>query len=97
MTGRTIDAEEALRIGLIEYVIPDEDLMEKTLELAANIAENAPLAVSASKHCVTVGLRDGEEAGLAAEREMRVRTGRGPDALEGRNAFLEKRKPKFTE
>ena len=97
MTGRTIDAEEALRIGLVEYLIPDDELLDRALELASTIAANAPPAVSASKHCVTVGLRDGFEAGLAAEREMRVQTGRGPDALEGRNAFLEKRQPDFRE
>ena len=97
MTGRTIDAQEALRIGLVEYVVPDDELLEQALELAATIGRNAATAVSASKYCVTVGLRDGFETGLAAEREMRIQTGRGPDALEGRNAFLEKRKPDFRE
>ena len=97
MTGRTIDAQEAYRIGLVEYVIPDEELLDQALELASSIGANAASAVSASKYCVTVGLRDGFEVGLAAEREMRIQTGRGPDALEGRNAFLEKRKPKFSE
>jgi methylglutaconyl-CoA hydratase len=97
MTGRTIDADEALRIGLVEYVIPDTALLDQALELAAVIAANAASAVSASKYCVTTGLKEGIEAGLAAEREMRLKTGRGYDALEGRNAFLEKRKPEFNE
>lgn len=97
MTGRTLDADEALRIGMIEYVIPDEELLDQALKLAAEIAANSAPAVSASKYCVTVGLRDGFEAGLAAERQMRVETGRGPDALEGRSAFLEKRAPHFKE
>jgi len=97
MTGRTIDAQEALRIGLVEYVVPDEELLDRVSELAVAIGTNSALAVSASKYCVTVGLRDGFEAGLAAEREQRIRTGRGPDAIEGRNAFLEKRKPNFKE
>lgn len=97
MTGRTIDAQEALRIGLVEYVVPDEELLDRVLELAVAIGTNSALAVSASKYCVTVGLRDGFEAGLAAEREQRIQTGRGPDAIEGRNAFLEKRKPNFKE
>ena len=97
MTGRTIDAEESLCIGLVEYVIPDNELLDRTLELAAVIAANAATAVSASKYCVGVGLREGFEAGLSAEREMRIQTGRGPDAIEGRNAFLEKRKPDFRE
>lgn len=97
MTGRTIDAGEALRIGLVEYVVPDDKLFDQALRLAAEIAANSAPAVSASKYCVTVGLRDGFEAGLAAERQMRVQTGRGPDAFEGRTAFLEKRKPNFSE
>jgi enoyl-CoA hydratase/carnithine racemase len=97
MTGRTIDADDALRIGLVEYVVPDGELLDQALELAAAIATNAAPAVSASKYCVNVGLIDGFEAGLAAEREMRVQTGRGPDALEGRTAFLEKREPDFRE
>ena len=61
------------------------------------IAAKPAGAVSASKKCVIVGLRDGWEAGLAAEREMRVRTGRGADALEGRQAFMEKRTPRFNQ
>ena len=97
LTGRTIDAAEALVIGLVEYVVPDEAMLDRALELAAQIAANAATAVAASKHCVTVGLRDGFEAGLAQEREMRIQTGRGPDAIEGRNAFLEKREPNFKE
>jgi enoyl-CoA hydratase/carnithine racemase len=97
MTGRTIDAQEALNIGLVEYVVEDEELHDWALELAARISANAAPAVSASKYCVTVGLNKGIEAGLAAEREMRIQTGRGPDAIEGRKAFLEKRPPEFKE
>jgi enoyl-CoA hydratase/carnithine racemase len=97
LTGRTIDAAEAYQIGLVEYLLPDDQLMIKTFDLAAQIAANAPLAVAASKRCVNTGLLDGFEVGLALERELRVRTGRGVDALEGRNAFLEKRTPNFTE
>ncbi len=97
MTGRTIDADEALRIGLVEYLVPDDELLDRALALASTVAANAANAVSASKFCINVGLMDGFEAGLAAEREMRIQTGRGPDAIEGRNAFLEKRKPDFRE
>lgn len=97
LTGRTIDAAEALAIGLVEYVVPDEDLLDFTLNLAAGIAENAAGAVSASKRCVIEGLRLGWEAGLALERELRIQTGRGRDAQEGRQAFLEKRQPRFNQ
>ena len=95
LSGRTIDAEEALSIGLVEYVVPDEELPQRALELAAQIAANSLPAVAATKRCVNQGLLDGFEAGLALERELRVQTGPGPDAIEGRNAFLEKRPPDF--
>jgi enoyl-CoA hydratase/carnithine racemase len=95
LTGRRIDAQEALAIGLVEYVVPDDQLRQKALEIAGQIAANAPSSVSATKRCVNVGLRDGIEAGLALERELRVVTGVGADAAEGRDAFLEKREPHF--
>ena len=97
LTGRTVEAAEAYQMGLVEYLVPDEQLLIKALALAEEIAANAPLAVSASKRCVNTGLREGYEVGLALEREMRVRTGGGADSVEGRNAFLEKRAPNFTE
>jgi len=95
LTGRTIDAEEALAIGLVEYVVPDDTLLERALELASQIAANSLPAIAATKRCVNQGLLLGFEAGLALEREQRVRTGPGYDATEGRDAFLEKRPPDF--
>jgi enoyl-CoA hydratase/carnithine racemase len=97
LTGRTLDAAEAQAIGLVEYVVPDNELLDFTLNLATEIAANAAGAVSASKRCVNEGLRLGWEAGLALERELRIQTGRGRDAQEGRQAFLEKRPPKFNQ
>jgi enoyl-CoA hydratase/carnithine racemase len=96
-TGRTLNAQEALDYGLIEFVYPDDELLDRTLDLAETIAAKPAGSVSASKKCVIVGLRDGWEAGLAAEREMRIETGRGVDALEGRQAFIEKREPRFNQ
>jgi enoyl-CoA hydratase/carnithine racemase len=97
LTGRTIEASEALAIGLVEYVVADDELVERALDLAVQIAANASPAVSATKQCVNVGARDGFEAGLVMERKLRVETGIGPDAAEGKASFLEKRPPKFTE
>lgn len=97
LTGRTIEAEEALRIGLVEFVFEDERLLEETLALAAQIAAQPAGVAAATKACVNTGLRAGWEAGLALERELRVRTGTGPQAAEGREAFLEKRPPRFHE
>jgi enoyl-CoA hydratase/carnithine racemase len=95
LTGRTINAREALAIGLVEYVVPDDELPAEAIRLAAAIAGNAPTAVSATKRCVNDGLRLGWDAGLALERDLRLETGRGSNAIEGRNAFLEKREPRF--
>jgi enoyl-CoA hydratase/carnithine racemase len=96
LSGRTIDAQEALAIGLVEFVYPDEEFIEQVLAYAKAVAANSFSAVQATKKCVTVGLQDGMEAGLAEERNQRVLTGRGADAIEGRNAFLEKRDPDFS-
>ena len=95
MTGRTLDAKEALEIGLIEFVVPDDELLAYAISYAEQISANSASAVSATKKCVNIGLRDGWEAGLAMERELRVQTGPGYDSIEGRNAFLEKRPPRY--
>ncbi len=95
LTGRVIDAAEALAYGLVEYVFPDGEMAEKTLDIAASIAAFPGAVTAATKRCVNVGLREGIRAGLALEQELRVRTGRGADAAEGRQAFLEKRPARF--
>jgi enoyl-CoA hydratase/carnithine racemase len=97
LTGRTINAVEALNMGLVEYVVPDGKLIDHAIDLATQIAVNSAPAVSATKSCVNIGLRDGFEAGLAQERRLRVETGVGPDAAEGKAAFINKRPPTFTE
>jgi enoyl-CoA hydratase/carnithine racemase len=95
LTGRVIDAAEALAYGLVEYVFPDGEMIEKTLDMAAGIAAFPGAVTAATKRCVNIGLRDGIRAGLALEQDLRVKTGRGADATEGRQAFLEKRPPRF--
>lgn len=95
LTGRVINADEALDFGLVEYVFPDDQLIPETLSIARAIANYSGLVTAATKKCVNTGLREGMEAGLALESDLRVKTGRGPDAIEGRAAFLEKRSPEF--
>ena len=95
LTGRVIDAAEALSYGLVEYLFPDAEMIERTLEMAEGIAAFPGPATAATKRCVNVGLREGIRAGLALEQELRIRTGRGADASEGRQAFLEKRPARF--
>jgi len=95
LTGRTIDSAEALAYGLIEYVFSDGEMLERTLDMAEGIASFPASVTSATKRCVNTGLREGIRSGLTLEQELRVKTGRGVDASEGRQAFLEKRPARF--
>ena len=95
LTGRTFDAAEALSMNLIEAIFPDDDLLDHALDIATQIAAMPASVIAATKQCVTVGLREGEAAGLALEMALRVATGMGADATEGRAAFIEKRDPRF--
>ncbi|MGC6232244.1 crotonobetainyl-CoA hydratase [Hafnia paralvei] len=97
MTGRSMDAEEALRWGVVNAVVESEQLMEKARELAEQIAANAPLAVAAIKEIYR------ETSELSVEEGYRhARSGKlkhypsvlhSEDALEGPQAFAEKRDP----
>jgi enoyl-CoA hydratase/carnithine racemase len=95
-TGRRIHAEEAARIGLVDRVVGPEMVVEASLVLARQIAENAPLAVRAVKRALHVV----EEAGQGATREwvneLRRSLDRTADCEEGLAAFAEKRTPRFT-
>ena len=95
LTGRIITAQEAMEYGLVEYIFLDATFLEEVLNIANTIASYSGLVTAATKKCVNVGLSKGMEAGLALESDLRVKTGRGDDAIEGRAAFLEKRPPKF--
>ncbi len=95
LTGRIITAQEALQYGLIEYLFPVEGFLDQVLNIASMIGSYSGLVTAATKKCVNVGLSEGTKAGLALESDLRVKTGRGPDSIEGRAAFLEKRPPNF--
>lgn len=97
LTGRVISAAEALQYGLVEYIFPDEGFMDQVLEIASTIATYSRSVTAATKKCVNTGIREGVKAGQALESDLRVKTGRGVDAIEGRAAFLEKRTPKFNQ
>jgi enoyl-CoA hydratase len=95
LTGRHITAEEALRIGLVGYVVPDGQTMTKAREIAEVIAENGPIAVEAVLK--TLHETDGmtEKEALAWEWELGQSVFATEDAKEGPKAFAEKRKPNF--
>lgn len=95
LTGRTILAPEALRIGLIGRVVSDGDALAEARRVAAQIADNGPLAVQAIKRSVQEGEGLPEREALAKELEIGWPILGTEDAKEGPRAFAEKRKPDF--
>ncbi|MFQ5837267.1 MAG: enoyl-CoA hydratase/isomerase family protein [Thermoplasmata archaeon] len=95
VTGKTISADEALKIGLVNYVYEREGFWDKTLEYARNLATGPVRAVGLIKRAVTEGLEIPLKQGLALERELQNRLFMTEDAKEGLRAFVEKRKPAF--
>ncbi len=94
-TGMRIDAAEALRIGLVERVIPDGELWDATMEIARTISENAPLAISAAKITIREVLKDESRRDMDAIRNIGTACMDSEDFREGRQAFMGKRKPQF--
>jgi enoyl-CoA hydratase/carnithine racemase len=95
-TGKRIPAEEALRIGLIDQLVPEADLAETTLELARTIAANAPLSVLASKVTIASILKDPADRNMTRIKHLGDQCMDSEDFREGRQAFMEKRAPRFT-
>lgn len=94
-TGKTIDAEEALRIGLISKVLSQDELMDAAMELAQTICERAPLAVRGVKECVMRCAHMPLDEALRYEADMRDYLRGTDDSKEGPRAFAEKRKANF--
>lgn len=96
LTGEPVPAERALRMGLVNDVVPTGTATEKALELASVIASRAPIAVRRAKEAAVRGLTMPLEEGLRLE-ELLSRTLAGTSDLEeGTKAFLERRPPEFT-
>jgi enoyl-CoA hydratase/carnithine racemase len=95
-TGTRIDSAEALRIGLVDRVLPDAGLWDATMEIARTISGNAPLAIKAAKITIAQVLKDPDQRDMNAIKEIGVACMDSEDFREGRQAFMEKRKPKFT-
>jgi enoyl-CoA hydratase len=96
LIGDSFSASEALDMGLLNYVVPFDQLLPKAFELAEKLARNGPLAVSKIKEGVvrTSGVELG--SALEIENEVSVAVMTSKDAREGPRAFKEKRAPKFT-
>ncbi|MDY7034162.1 MAG: enoyl-CoA hydratase-related protein [Thermodesulfobacteriota bacterium] len=95
ITGDFVEAEEALRIGLVNKVVSKDQLMTAAEELAARICENGPLAVQAVKEAAYRGVRMTLDEGLKLESLMIQNLFQSDDSKEGPRAFAEKRKPVF--
>jgi enoyl-CoA hydratase len=95
LTGRTVDAEEALRRGLVEAVFEPGDLMERTLERAGQLASKGPLALAAAKAAVNRAFQGEHAKNLELEAERFGDLFDSEDAREGLTAFVEKREPTF--
>jgi enoyl-CoA hydratase len=95
LRAKKISGPEALRIGLVHEVWPNDELQRRALDLAHELAAMPSLAVAGVLECVVgAGERSLEEA-LAEERRAVMATMGTPDQQEGMRAFLEKRRPRF--
>ncbi len=94
-TGNRIGAEEALRLGLVDHVVPMSQLMTRCEAIAAEICKSAPLAVQRIKHVALRGLDRPLAEGLKLEREHYDWLQTTEDAREGAQAFAEKRPPNW--
>src|SRR6201993_2643718 len=96
LTGRLFDAEEALRIGLITEIVPAENLMKRTSELAAQLMENSPGSLLFTKRLLSAAARAEMDAQIDAAVRENAAIRSTPDFREGITSFLEKRKPKWS-
>jgi enoyl-CoA hydratase/carnithine racemase len=94
-TGMKIGSAEALRIGLVDRVVPNEELWSATMEIAGTISGNAPLAVQAAKITIAQVLKDPDKRDMEAIKAIGSACMDSEDFREGRRAFMEKRKPQF--
>src|SRR5690606_18554680 len=95
LTGELSSAEEAERIGLVDAVVPDEELVPYTRKLAEAMAAHSPVALRVAKDAVRAALSMPLDEGLRYERELFITAFSSEDRVEGVRAFLEKRAPEF--
>ena len=94
-TGKNIKADDAFRIGLVNEVVPQAELMNRAMEIASQIAANAPLAVSAAKLCIDAEYDMPVENAIAFESRAFGQCFATEDQKNGMKAFLEKGKCEF--
>jgi len=95
LTGEIIDARTAFEIGLVNHVVPPDQLEAKTMDIANRIAEKGPVSVALAKEAIKIASRSNLDEGLRREVDLFSLCFSTEDKDEGVNAFLEKRKPVF--
>ena len=95
LTGRRIEAGEALALGLVNRVVGADRWLEEALDLARTVAERPPIAARLAKQAVLVAEETTLSTGLENERRLYELAMATEDRVEGMNAFLEKREPEF--
>ena len=96
LTGRTVRADEALRLGLVSAIFEPAELMPRVLETATALAAKSPLALAAAKTALNEALQGEHADNLLAEADAFGELFASSDAREGLTAFVEKREPRFT-
>jgi enoyl-CoA hydratase len=95
LSARTVKADEALSMGLVDHVVSSDQLMTQAMALAQRIADNAPVAVRMAKAAITRGADLSLADGLQLERDLATFVYTTDDAKEGPKAFVEKRPPQW--
>jgi enoyl-CoA hydratase/carnithine racemase len=96
LTGRPVDAEEALQIGLVNRVVPVDSLLEDAaIDYLKSISKHSKVAVNGIREAAAVAGAQLSDQGLKVERDCVIRVGKSADAEEGVAAFREKRQPNF--
>ena len=95
LSGRMIDAVEAEKYGIVNFVYPSEEIEDATKKIAENMAKKSPFALSRAKSAVNRALSKPLEKGLKNERELFVECFVSEDGKEGVRAFVEKREPEY--
>jgi enoyl-CoA hydratase/carnithine racemase len=95
-TARQFTAREAYEMGLVNRVVADADLEKTVMDYADTIGANAPLTVKAAKFAIAQAVEEASKKNLARSAELVAQCFASNDYIEGRRAFMEKRKPAFT-
>ena len=97
LTGDMIDAQQALRIGLVNKIVPPEELMDAVKKTAGKIASKGQIAVRLVKECIQNGMDIDLDNALRLEKQAFAILCASEDQKEGMKAFMEKRKPEFND